>query len=94
MKKALNAAKAALLATTLMVGVPAAYAIARLRFPGRDVLLAFLTAPLLLPTIVLGLAMLLVFYPLRLAATRPRHGSSSVSCRASSSRTPSTCPTC
>ncbi len=58
-------------ALDLLVGVPAAYAIARLRFRGRDALLAFLTAPLLLPTIVLGLAMLLVFYPLRLAATYP-----------------------
>ncbi|MBM3548566.1 MAG: ABC transporter permease [Alphaproteobacteria bacterium] len=53
----------------LVIGVPAAYAIARLRFRGRDALLAFLTAPLLLPTIVLGLAILLVFFPLRLAAT-------------------------
>ena len=58
-------------ALDLLVGVPAAYAIARLRFRGRDVILAFLTAPLLLPTIVLGLAMLLVFYPLELAATYP-----------------------
>lgn len=58
-------------ALDLAVGVPAAYAIARLRFAGRDALLAFLTAPLLLPTIVLGLAMLLIFYPLKLAATYP-----------------------
>ncbi|MSP49569.1 MAG: ABC transporter permease [Alphaproteobacteria bacterium] len=58
-------------ALDLLIGVPAAYAIARLRFPGRDGLLAFLTAPLLLPTIVLGLAILLVFYPLKLAATYP-----------------------
>ena len=55
----------------LLIGVPAAYAIARLKFRGRDALLAFLTAPLLLPTIVLGLAILLVFYPLKLAATYP-----------------------
>ena len=58
-------------ALDLLIGVPAAYAIARLKFTGRDALLAFLTAPLLLPTIVLGLAILLVFYPLKLAATYP-----------------------
>jgi putative spermidine/putrescine transport system permease protein len=55
----------------LAVGLPAAYAIARLRFRGRDALFAFLTAPLLLPSIVLGLSMLLAFSPLRLAATWP-----------------------
>jgi putative spermidine/putrescine transport system permease protein len=55
----------------LAVGIPAAYAIARLRFRGRDALFAFLTAPLLLPSIVLGLSMLLAFSPLRLVATYP-----------------------
>ena len=34
---------------------------ARWRFPGRDALLSLFTAPLLLPSIVLGLAILLVF---------------------------------
>jgi putative spermidine/putrescine transport system permease protein len=55
----------------LAVGIPAAYAIARLRFRGRDGLFAFLTAPLLLPSIVLGLSILLAFSPLRLVATYP-----------------------
>jgi putative spermidine/putrescine transport system permease protein len=55
----------------LAVGIPAAYAIARLRFRGRDALFAFLTAPLLLPSVVLGLSILLAFSPLRLAATYP-----------------------
>jgi putative spermidine/putrescine transport system permease protein len=58
-------------ALDLAVGIPAAFAIARLRFRGRDALLGFLTAPLLLPSIVLGLAILLVFFPLKLVATYP-----------------------
>jgi putative spermidine/putrescine transport system permease protein len=66
----------AILATTvtlldLSVGIPAAYAIARLRFRGRAALFALLTAPLLLPSIVLGLSILLAFSPLRLVATYP-----------------------
>jgi putative spermidine/putrescine transport system permease protein len=56
-------------ALALVVGGPAAYAIARLEFPGRGVLAAVLAAPLLLPTLVLGLALLLVLQPLGLAAT-------------------------
>lgn len=62
------------LATTalaLLAGVPAAYAIVRGRFPGREPILAFLTAPLLLPAIVLGLALLLVFAGRGLVATWP-----------------------
>ena len=39
---------------SLAVGVPAAYALRRWRFPGRDALLSLFTAPLLLPSIVLG----------------------------------------
>ncbi|MGH7152622.1 MAG: ABC transporter permease, partial [Acetobacteraceae bacterium] len=46
---------------TLVLGTGAAFAIARFRIPGTGMLLAFFTAPLLLPTIVLGLALLLVF---------------------------------
>lgn len=45
----------------LATGVPAAYAIARGSFPGRDVLATAFTAPLLLPSVILGLAMLLTF---------------------------------
>lgn len=55
----------------LAIGVPAAYAIARLRFPGREAVFSALTAPLLLPTLVLGLGILLVFFPFGLAATWP-----------------------
>jgi putative spermidine/putrescine transport system permease protein len=54
---------------SLAAGVPAAYAIARYRFPGREALYGFFTAPLLLPSIVLGIAILLVFFRLALTAT-------------------------
>ena len=56
---------------SLAAGTAAAYAIARSRFPGRDALLALFTAPLLLPGIILGLGLLLVFARLGLLATWP-----------------------
>ncbi len=52
----LVAATAASLATLL--GVPAAFAFVRGRFPFQDTLAAFFMAPLVIPQIVLGLAML------------------------------------
>lgn len=55
----------------LLAGIPAAYAIARLRFRGREAIAGLLAAPLLLPTLVLGLALLLALQPLKLAATWP-----------------------
>ena len=55
----------------LLAGGPAAYAIARLDFPGRGAIAGFLAAPLLLPTLVLGLALLLALQPVKLAATWP-----------------------
>jgi putative spermidine/putrescine transport system permease protein len=45
----------------LLLATPAAVWIARGGFPGRAALLALLTAPLVLPTIVLGLALLILF---------------------------------
>ncbi|WP_159994242.1 ABC transporter permease [Roseomonas sp. 18066] len=67
-----SAILAAIVATvSLLLGAPAAYAIARLEFRGRGVLAAMLAAPLLLPTLVLGLGLLLVLQPLGLAATWP-----------------------
>lgn len=47
--------------TSLLAGLAAALALVRGRFPGREAVSAALTAPLLLPTIVLGLAVLMVF---------------------------------
>ena len=56
-------------AIALALGLPAAYAIARLPLPGREAIYAFVTAPQLIPSIVLGLALLLALAPLRLIAT-------------------------
>lgn len=58
-------------AIALLAGAPAAYALARLEFPGRGAIAGFLAAPLLLPSLVLGLALLLALQPLKLAATWP-----------------------
>lgn len=46
---------------SLLIALPASYAIIRMRVLFSETLLAFFTAPLLLPTIVLGLAILIVF---------------------------------
>jgi putative spermidine/putrescine transport system permease protein len=54
---------------TLVVGTAAAFAIAQYQFPGRGGLLALVTAPLLLPTIIIGLALLLIFSRIGLLAT-------------------------
>src|SRR3546814_9325642 len=56
---------------SLWLGGRAAIAIALYRCPGRDLLQTFRLAPLLLPTIVLGLGILLVFFRLDLVATYP-----------------------
>jgi putative spermidine/putrescine transport system permease protein len=58
-------------ALSLVIGVPAAWALAKGRFPGREALANLFLAPILLPTLVLGLALLLAFQPLRLTATIP-----------------------
>jgi putative spermidine/putrescine transport system permease protein len=46
---------------SLAIAIPAAYAIVRLKVKGSELLFNVFTAPLLLPTIVLGLAILIVF---------------------------------
>jgi len=56
---------------TLAIAMPAALALDRWRFAGRDALLALLTAPLLLPTIVLALALLIIFVGAGLLGTWP-----------------------
>lgn len=43
---------------TLVIGMVPAYAVARFRFPGRRALLAFVTVPFVLPTVVVGAAFL------------------------------------
>jgi putative spermidine/putrescine transport system permease protein len=53
-----------LIATAL--AVPAALAVARHRFPGRDAISGFLLSPLMIPHIVLGVAFLRYFSELRI----------------------------
>ncbi len=56
---------------TLAIALPAAFALDRWRFPGREAVMALLTAPLLLPTIVLALALLIIFVGAGLLGTWP-----------------------
>ena len=56
---------------SLALGVPAALALAKGTFRGKEALTGFFLAPLLLPTLITGLALLLFFTPLRLTATLP-----------------------
>jgi molybdate transport system permease protein len=48
-------------AAVLVVGTPAAYLLARRRFPGRALVLALLELPLVLPPAVAGIALLVTF---------------------------------
>jgi putative spermidine/putrescine transport system permease protein len=54
-----------------VVGVPAAIALARRRFRGRGTLQSIFVAPLMVPTVVLGLALLLTLTPPGLTGTYP-----------------------
>lgn len=56
---------------SLLIGVPAALALDKNRFGGQEALKNLFLAPLLLPTLIIGLALLLAFTPLRLTATLP-----------------------
>lgn len=55
----------------LLLATPAALAISRGAFAGREAVLSLLTAPLLLPTIVIGLALLIIFVSHGLVGTWP-----------------------
>jgi molybdate transport system permease protein len=62
------------LALALVVGVPLAWALARLEFPGKSLLRALVMVPLVLPPVVGGVALLLAFgrhglLPLHIAFT-------------------------
>lgn len=63
--------KLALLSATLsmLTTLPAAMAIARYRFPGRDMLTALLMAPLMVPAIVLGVALLRFLSSINMASS-------------------------
>ncbi len=53
----------------VLIGVPVSLALTRYDFPGRAALSAFFLAPLLVPGIVLGLALLLVLDPIHLTGS-------------------------
>lgn len=53
----------------LFIGVSVAYVIDRFEFPGRSALSGLFLAPLMVPTVVLGLALLLVLSPVFLTGT-------------------------
>ncbi|QIM16950.1 ABC transporter permease [Leucobacter insecticola] len=55
----------------LFLGVPVALAIARYDFPGKGAVSGFFLSPLLVPGVVLGLGLLLVFQPIGLVGTYP-----------------------
>jgi molybdate transport system permease protein len=62
------------LAVSLLIGVPLAWALARLEFPGKSALRALVMVPLVLPPVVGGVALLLAFgrhglLPLHIAFT-------------------------
>lgn len=61
----------AALSSTLAIGlaVPAALAIARYRFPGREALTALFMSPLMVPHVVLGIAFLRFFTQLGISGT-------------------------
>ncbi len=52
-----------------LIGVPAAYAIVRVRFRGRDVAQSFLLAPTFVPSIIIGVALLNFFSNMSLRGT-------------------------
>ncbi len=54
---------------SLTLSVPAALAIARHRFPGREAFTAFFLSPLLIPPVVLGIAFLRFFTQIGLSGT-------------------------
>ena len=56
---------------SLALGLPAAYALVRLDFPGRRAIQSLILAPLVLPSMMLGLGILMVFTPAGLVATFP-----------------------
>jgi len=66
-----NSLIVAVLATvgSVVLGTPAAYALVRYRFPGRDLVATLLLSPLIVPQLVVGIALLQFFAALGLAAS-------------------------
>ncbi|GAA3960698.1 ABC transporter permease subunit [Actinomadura viridis] len=59
----------AVVALSLLLGVPAAYALARRDFPGKRLVLLLLLLPVLLPPITYGIPLATVLYKFHLAGT-------------------------
>ena len=59
----------AVVAISLLVGVPAAYALARRQFPGKRWVMLLLLLPLLLPPLTYGIPFATLLYELRVAGT-------------------------
>ena len=55
----------------LWVAVPIAYLLSRMQFPGKNLLDGFLDIPLILPPLVVGLCLLILFRQTMLRARRP-----------------------
>ena len=55
---------------SLIVAVPLGYSLSRFRFPGRDLLDAMLDIPIVLPPLVVGLSLLILFqfWPFRITS--------------------------
>lgn len=62
---------AAVIAISLAVGVPAAYALARRDFPGKRAILLLLLLPLVLPPLTYGIPFATLLYEVRVAGTLP-----------------------
>jgi putative spermidine/putrescine transport system permease protein len=60
---------AAVVALSILLGVPAAYALARRNFRGKRVLMTLFLLPMLVPPITYGIPLATVFYQLHLAGT-------------------------
>ena len=67
--------------SSLVLGVPLAWVLARARFPGRGLLRALVTLPLVLPPVVGGVALLLAFGRQRLRRPVARRSGSASPCR-------------
>jgi len=59
----------------LVLGIPASLALARHAFRGREAAMALLTAPLIVPSIVIGTALYLFFIEMEIATGWPLAGS-------------------
>jgi putative spermidine/putrescine transport system permease protein len=62
-------AAAAVVAISLVLGIPAAYALARRDFPAKRVVLLLLLLPLVLPPLTYGIPLATVLYKARIAGT-------------------------